>query len=242
MLRFFSKIRLALIGTSSGRYLVYAVGEITLVVFGILIALQVNNWNEIRQDRNSERDLLAEFYNGFIVDLENLAEDTLRTRRAIQRTSSLIEILQDPLQVEPPDSLLGAPFSAAIISINTGVYELLKNKGTDLISNNDLRRRLFYFYETELDWYGNLQQRYYDADNLFESYYSQLVYREVVGSNGSVFKTSRWLEMKTNQFLIEKLKDLIARRHRELDWMFEFMDKIYILNGMINNEMLRLAS
>ena len=49
MFTFFRRIRKALINSgATGKYLVYAIGEITLVVIGILIALQVNNWNQIR--------------------------------------------------------------------------------------------------------------------------------------------------------------------------------------------------
>ena len=42
----------------AGRYLKYAIGEIILVVIGILIALQINNWNEQRKDRTKEQILL----------------------------------------------------------------------------------------------------------------------------------------------------------------------------------------
>lgn len=50
MLRFFQKIRKNLLSENkTGKYLKYAIGEIILVVIGILIALQVNNWNEKRK-------------------------------------------------------------------------------------------------------------------------------------------------------------------------------------------------
>ena len=46
-------------GSSTRKYLVYAFGEIVLIVFGILIALQINDWNEDRLDREREREFLA---------------------------------------------------------------------------------------------------------------------------------------------------------------------------------------
>lgn len=49
------------------RYLAYAIGEIILVVLGILIALQVNNWNEERKDQNRKQRYLQ----SLVVDLEN---------------------------------------------------------------------------------------------------------------------------------------------------------------------------
>ena len=53
MIKFFRKIRFNLIGTKeTGKYFKYAIGEIILVVIGILIALQVNNWNENRIEHN----------------------------------------------------------------------------------------------------------------------------------------------------------------------------------------------
>ena len=60
MIRFFRHIRRRLLGANAGRrYLLYALGEILLVVIGILIALQVDNWNEARKTRK-QLDLLFE--------------------------------------------------------------------------------------------------------------------------------------------------------------------------------------
>ncbi|TYA56024.1 hypothetical protein FVF61_07000 [Formosa maritima] len=64
MIKFFRKIRQNLFmenktGKSTlpvGRYLKYAIGEIVLVVIGILIALQINNWNENRKNKIAEAD------------------------------------------------------------------------------------------------------------------------------------------------------------------------------------------
>ncbi|SFN76660.1 hypothetical protein SAMN04487989_103279 [Bizionia echini] len=59
MIKFFRKIRQNLLSEGkTGRYLKYAVGEIILVVIGILIALQVSNWNKKRIDSGSEKEAL----------------------------------------------------------------------------------------------------------------------------------------------------------------------------------------
>jgi len=61
MLHFFRKIRHDLIANSQTyKYLKYAIGEIVLVVLGILIALQINNWNEERKAREQTKILLDE--------------------------------------------------------------------------------------------------------------------------------------------------------------------------------------
>ncbi|PIQ17449.1 MAG: hypothetical protein COZ75_13325, partial [Flavobacteriaceae bacterium CG_4_8_14_3_um_filter_34_10] len=59
MIKFFRKIRQkTLTENKFGKYLTYAIGEIILVVIGILIALQINNWNENRKNSNEEIAIL----------------------------------------------------------------------------------------------------------------------------------------------------------------------------------------
>ena len=59
MIKFFRKIRQKLLSENKFRnYLIYALGEILLVMVGILLALQVNNWNENRKTNEQESELL----------------------------------------------------------------------------------------------------------------------------------------------------------------------------------------
>jgi hypothetical protein len=74
MIKLFRNIRKKLIteGPNAGRvdkttkYLKYAIGEIVLVVIGILIALQINNWNEQRKERIKENIIVKSLYDEFI--------------------------------------------------------------------------------------------------------------------------------------------------------------------------------
>ena len=78
MIRFFQKIRQNLIregktvnpALPAGRYLKYAIGEILLVVVGILIALQVNNWNQERKDRKEGELIKQNIHDEFIKNQE----------------------------------------------------------------------------------------------------------------------------------------------------------------------------
>ncbi|MFZ0489845.1 MAG: DUF6090 family protein [Salegentibacter sp.] len=79
MINFFRKFRKKLlIGNNFSKYLIYAIGEIILLVIGILIALQINNYNERRKDRNKEQ-----------IVLRNLNEDFLANQKIIDRTLAL---------------------------------------------------------------------------------------------------------------------------------------------------------
>ncbi len=97
MLTFLRKIRKSLIESGSTRkYFLYAIGEITLVVIGILIALQINNWNESR--KNHER--IRENVKGLMVDLRNdsihLSTNLLRIEREYQIFESFKARLTNP--------------------------------------------------------------------------------------------------------------------------------------------------
>tara|TARA_R110002124_G_scaffold149259_1_gene315312 strand:+ start:2432 stop:2827 length:396 start_codon:yes stop_codon:yes gene_type:complete len=84
MLRFFRQIRKKLMEQNKIRtYLLYAVGEILLVVIGILIALQINNWNEQRKEKQQEEIYLESLH-------QEMIQDTVRINRYIdQFTTSL---------------------------------------------------------------------------------------------------------------------------------------------------------
>ncbi|WP_231749530.1 DUF6090 family protein, partial [Polaribacter sp. BAL334] len=69
MIKFFRKIRKHLLAENKfSKYLIYAIGEIILVVIGILIALQINNWNNDNIERELELNMLSEI-------LTNLEKD-----------------------------------------------------------------------------------------------------------------------------------------------------------------------
>ena len=74
MLKFFRKIRQKLLSQNQvTRYLIYALGEILLVVIGILIALGVNNWNQDRISEQREEKILHGLYlefNAAAIELE----------------------------------------------------------------------------------------------------------------------------------------------------------------------------
>ena len=153
MLNFLRKIRKSLIDSgSTHKYLLYAVGEIALVVIGILIALQINNWNEWRKDRLKEQNILHEV-------IANIEENISQFGVAIQfmeraKTSSeiILHFLSDSL---PYSDTLSFHFQRAMLEggtryalSNTG-YEELKNAGFDILLNDYLKREIITYYEVE---------------------------------------------------------------------------------------------
>jgi len=74
MIKFFRKIRYDLMEKNkTGKYFKYAIGEIILVVIGILIALQINNWNEEKKDRKIEKDYVISLIEDLEIDITKLS-------------------------------------------------------------------------------------------------------------------------------------------------------------------------
>ncbi|MCB0656887.1 MAG: hypothetical protein KDC57_12160, partial [Saprospiraceae bacterium] len=69
MINFFRNIRGQLLAENKlVRYLIYALGEIILIILGILIALQINNWNEKRKEAILEKQILQEIRDNLMLD------------------------------------------------------------------------------------------------------------------------------------------------------------------------------
>ena len=89
MIKFFRKIRQDLLrDNKTGDYLKYAVGEIVLVVIGILIALSINNWNESRKN-DSEQALLVKNI------IEDLRLDFIHINKSLEQVSNQMNLIDD---------------------------------------------------------------------------------------------------------------------------------------------------
>ena len=93
MIRFLRNIRRTLITENKmGKYFKYAIGEILLVMIGILLALQVNNWNETKQKRKVELKLLQELMDDLFETKEDLLTDIEKANSTLQITDSLYQL------------------------------------------------------------------------------------------------------------------------------------------------------
>lgn len=125
MLRFFRQIRKQLlIENRLSRYLIYALGEIFLVVCGILIALQVNNWNEQRKEQHIELGVAEEIYVELMENRQYVSKTLDRWR---DREVSVLT-LSDALESEKL-SIGQAQFDSLLFgSINYPNFSLKRNR------------------------------------------------------------------------------------------------------------------
>ncbi|MBC3845932.1 hypothetical protein H8K90_06050 [Winogradskyella echinorum] len=130
----------------TGKYLKYALGEIILVVIGILIALSINNWNENRKDKIKEAGILKELNTDFtnnLLQFENVKKVHSNSLKSAEKFKMYINH-SDLLSVK--DSIAKYYFSAFNgVSYNpsNGVVESLISSGEyQLIKNDTLRNYL----------------------------------------------------------------------------------------------------
>ncbi|MBN3520962.1 hypothetical protein JYB62_13215 [Algoriphagus lutimaris] len=91
MISFFRKIRQKLLSQNRiTQYIFYALGEIFLVVLGILIALQVNNWNQERISLKREKQILQGLYQEFEAAAKELDTD-LNARKTYLRAAKALQ-------------------------------------------------------------------------------------------------------------------------------------------------------
>ena len=129
------------------QYMRYAAGEIALVVIGILIALQINNWNEERKERKEEQKLLRNLHIEFKTNYDNLKERDSVLEITIQSIEFVFEQMAKPTEVQQHknvDSLLSKMLSSPTWSPSEYVLNDLKNSGNlTKLSSQNLKSLLF---------------------------------------------------------------------------------------------------
>ena len=97
MIKFFRKIRLNLMEQNKTRkYFKYAIGEIILVVIGILIALQINNWNENRKAEYEEQKILKQLKNEYQKNLNQLDEKIYMRDKMTLASAGILNYIDHP--------------------------------------------------------------------------------------------------------------------------------------------------
>ena len=90
MIKFFRKIRYDLLEKNkTGKYFKYAIGEIILVVIGILIALQINNWNESNKKNKLKTSYITSLIDDYTKDTIQLNNSINFNKLALQETDSI---------------------------------------------------------------------------------------------------------------------------------------------------------
>jgi len=246
MARIFNSIRQRLLKENRlTRYLVYAIGEIVLVVIGIMIALQLNTRKEDRKSTVIERNILEEIRNGLDKDLSDIEHNRKGHTNGIRSCTYWNDVLQG--QEVNRDSVafyywyLTRNFTLAQ---NTASYESLKSRGLELITNDELRLHITTLYEVEYVPMKNLEENYQETqfhDNYFNAINRIISPALVFDGEGELvsLKTPLVLDENTRSELRGYLWRISRNRKHVLQNYDTLVDQIQKLRAHIDQELAR---
>jgi hypothetical protein len=154
MIKFFRKIRQdLLLENKTGKYFKYAIGEIILVVIGILIALSINNWNENRLKSIETSNYLMQIKNELLIDLQNFNTDL----KQIQQSTEYLNKISEGKYNEVELTLLLHYLTANLDARNFGTsFNKLTESGAIELIDAELRQKLQTYYITTISGYNNV--------------------------------------------------------------------------------------
>jgi len=221
----------------TGKYFKYAIGEIVLVVIGILIALSINNWNENRIKSNKETTILVNIHKEFKenkIQLEEKVKMHIREHKSCAKIISLFPITSKPEPVVL-DSLSrylwnsygGYTFDPSQTSINA----LTSTSSFDIISNPELRNLLISWSDLVKDYQEDERYNKVFIMNHYEVYISKhFGWNFNFKDERNDFKALQSLEF---EYLVKKKYDLlnwILYENYLLKKVQETLDKIIELS------------
>ena len=224
----------------AGKYLIYAVGEILLVVVGILIALQINNWNQKRIDNSKEKVYL------FYLQKEIFENTKTNQMLILDRMDAKIESLKFAKKfcennLEITDTLktlnkisYGGVFSGGYpLGIRNYYDELLNTGNLQLIKNDSLKNTVAAYY-ARLEFY-NLRSKIYSTR--YANYNDAL--RPFIRENPSHISKYDQIEM-INAFKSEEFRRLVDAEMSYANAMYSGAKSLErraeLINELINKE------
>ncbi|HEY5689383.1 MAG TPA: hypothetical protein VIS27_13850 [Yeosuana sp.] len=227
MIPFFRKIRKTLADDNKPlKYLRYAIGEIVLVMIGILLALQVNNWNQERG-----KNILKESYRKNLIadlnqDIENLEQLNSLNTFAEQEGFYLAKYLNNSLvgidTLRLTTSIFYCGYIPNITIISSTYNDLINSNNINSFNDIELKRLLddYYIRNNWTQLFNNriLKTAWYDYRDEMLKFHSPLLYQDVYASNYSIGLNDytkyhvEWNDIKKNKYLKKQVGMMGAYR------------------------------
>jgi len=148
----------------ASKYMLYAIGEIILVVIGILIALQINNWNQQRLNNGQERIYLEDLKRDLLFDIETLDQKTTQNEVAIDNVAKVLTLISSKTNLSDEDKVN----LYALITPLCGETYFIPEQGTirqieassagSFIQNKELKDQIFRYYSSRKREEKNMEQ------------------------------------------------------------------------------------
>ena len=163
MIKFFRKIRYDLMEKNkTGKYFKYAIGEIVLVVIGILIALSINNWNENRKSKRVADEIYRNLQTSLVQDSTEVQRIIKLNTKSLEVQKALILNEENQESIEFDENNLNELFGDIINGIfsffpKNGIYNsIVSNNGMDLLKSKQIKASLINLYDHQYERYANM--------------------------------------------------------------------------------------
>lgn len=241
MIKIFNKMRKQLLEENkTGRYLKYAIGEIVLVMIGILLALQVNNWNTNRELKKEEQKVMNSLHQEFSQNLEKF--DAVY-KFHLNRKKSIETIMS----IEPKNMSLDSLLSLrAGVGANytfdpyQGIYNSIINSGKiELFSNDILKQRISKFQDLLSD--------YQEEETGTMRFVQNNLYPFVINNQKRNFNIVHNIKQTTEAEKITHKKDMIKLIESDtfeniLTYIYGYMQDTFIEGPILRVEMVSIIN
>jgi len=240
MIKFFRNIRQSLImENKTSKYLKYAIGEIVLVVIGILIALQINNWNQDRIDRKYEMKLLKEIKNDLDITIADLENTIINVKQRFDSTIVFLEYVDAQIPFEDKMSLAYEYMNGPRwFYPRTITYENLKSSGITKITNDSIKIKLAEVFGQKLirikDIEGRMLELLWDLNQELKNV---SVYTEIDPSGETFLIPEHFENFKQNKSLVNSIILFNNRRNLALIIYKNYRESVLELKSLIEEEL-----
>lgn len=244
-----------------GKYLLYAIGEIALVMIGILLALQVSNWNEQRKDKKEQHFLLTKMRSDIESDKERIAKRIELSNSSIENYIECLDILASDKEVSRAEfmTLFGNILATNQFTQTTTTFDNLVSTGKiELIQNEALLDAIVGYYNKEYKEWDGAMKHY--TRNIIAPYimstdhipnmqgtkgldYSKYGFGEFYAEDVHRFKMAPKTveDYREDQFIINALRVKTFNYQGQLTLFIEMQDEMENLTKMIEKETNRLS-
>jgi type II secretory pathway pseudopilin PulG len=226
MIKLFRKTRQSLLNEGkTTKYFKYAIGEIVLVVIGILIALQINNWNENRQKNNQEQMIMINLKEELKQNIKSLDKNIINIDSSLVYMKTILNLLNKTETKEFTafqfDSIIRKTILNPSYFPTSIILNDLNNSGKVASLNNDVFRKSLYEWSSLQD---NLNQALALSSNAFEDYLKYIKenasLRQIDNTNNADIAIGKSILLENNFHLLQSVQF-----ENYLDDHYVFMDQ-----------------
>ncbi len=237
MIKFFRKIRYNLMEQNkTGKYLKYAIGEIVLVMIGILLALQVNTWNINQKNKLIENNYLILISKQLQQHIETYESNIQYALKRLYSIDYVLNHLETDTQELVADTLvvhLNIMQWISDLNIDTNLYKDLVNTGNIKLFEND-------FIRISIQNYFHLSEEYNDAIIINNRFYidNGINFYMRYLSMGHIIKSIKGLDTDNKRISNRELFELWNLGYQSAE-MKEFENNLYFRRAGLDLEIFK---